>query len=249
MSYYVHSSNYLPSKTENGSQYWHIFTSEHGISDDVYWGPKILEMVQTKNNYQGETLRGISGTTDQRMLLGYESCLNDDRQLWAYVEKISGMVVDAGINAERWIWDPSHGFVQQQEANMNRVDLSYYLMREALLEGVQIGNKPYFVDGDFTAIGRYLIFSERNSTWVNGASMDPSIFQVFEREFQQRIDNPFPSAEDVYEFITGYLLEQGPYFDTEKFDEDDILVTIFESGTTQAKWEADYNNLTRGLIG
>ncbi len=130
---------------------------------------------------------------------------------------------------------------------MNRSDLTYYLMREALLKGVQVLDKPYFINEEFTAIGRYLIFSEKNSTWVNGASMDPSIFQVFDAGFKA-IESPCPSADEALAYVKGYLLEQGPYYDTEKFDDDNILVRIFETGMSREEWQASYRKLTLGLV-
>lgn len=130
---------------------------------------------------------------------------------------------------------------------MNRSDLSYYLMRKALLKGAQVLDKPYFIDEEFTAIGRYLIFSEKNSSWTNGSSMDPSIFQIFDKGFSG-LESTCPSADEAYDYVEKYLLEQGPYFDTEKFDDDDVLVKIFEAGTSLEEWRSDYKELTRGLV-
>lgn len=245
---YNHSGIFLPSKTEDPSKYWHIFTKAHGIEDDEYWGSKLLEMVHDPRNFLGETLRGKSGTTSQRMILGYESLLSGGRQLWAYVEKVSGKIIDGGINVERKLWDPSHGFVEQAEEFMNRAELTYRLMWKTIETGAYKQKTRFFAeDGGYTAVAWFMFFGELGVTWTNGASVDPTIYEGFEEKMSEAglLDNA--NATEALAFVKSYLLEQAPLFDCTGEDPADALLDIFEKELTDEEWEAKYNELTKGL--
>ncbi|MCD8200310.1 MAG: hypothetical protein LUD25_05115, partial [Coriobacteriaceae bacterium] len=97
MDYYDHTLNSLPS-VDDLDRYNHIFTAAHGIEDAETWAPQIESMVKSKSCYAGECLRGKSGTSEQHMLLGYQKNIDDNQQLWAYVEKVNHLVQTAGIN-------------------------------------------------------------------------------------------------------------------------------------------------------
>lgn len=247
MSMYDHALNMLPSRTDSG-QYWHIFTEEHEIADDEYWGPKITNMVRDSSKYVGEVLRGISGTSNQRVLLGYEDLLDDGRQLWAYVYKVSHVVQDAGINDEIASWSNDHGFITQREGTVRLVDLVYANMRTVLQNGANKLGDSWMRDDRWTTVGLYLIESERYITWADGASFDPSVFRVFCNRYRSMFSNSSPNASSTFGFVKEYLLSQEKLFNFDYKKGDRELLDAFESGTNEEQWSKWFESVSEGLV-